>query len=188
MELPDLATSHFANKLSSILGVSVLIFLLDWFYLIYITSKGLELKTQTFTLSSMSVSIPLQWLPVFGVVLVSLATWYEAYYRIFPRRGIEIDPLARMRLVRAIVLSLALFVLVLYVPSLIRSSWFWTSLSGAGKSITQVRDFGNSLLNSVQSLILLNLLWQYSISQTLAPAVMVLGTWALGRTARRVRK
>lgn len=183
-----MGTSSFAIKLSSILGVCVLIFLLDWFYLIYITSKGLDLKTQTFMLSSMSVSVPLQWFPVFGVVLLSLVTWYEAYYRIFPRRGIEIDPLARMRLARAVVLSLALFVLVLYIPSLIRSSWFWTSLSEAGKSTTQVRDFGNSLLSSVQSLIRLNLLWQYSISQTLAPAVMVLGAWALGRTARRVRK
>lgn len=188
MEVRDLAASSFVVKLSSILGVSVLVFLLDWFYFIYLTSHGLDLKTQTFTLGSMSVSIPLQWLPVFGVVLLSLVTWYEAYYRIFPRRGIEIDPLARMRLARAIVFSLTLFVLALYVPSLIGSSWFWTSLSEAGKNIVQVRDFGNSLLNYVESLIGLNLLWQYSISQTLAPAVMVLGAWAFGRAARRARK
>jgi hypothetical protein len=188
MEVPDMATTPSAIKLPSILGVSALIFVLDWFYLTYITSKGLDLKTQTFMISSLSVSVPLQWLPVFGLVLLSLVTWYEAYYRIFPRRGIEVDPLTRVRFVRAIVFSLTLFVLFLYVPALVRSGWFWTSLSDAGKSIAQVRDLGNSLLNNIGSLIRLDLLWQYSISQTLASGLMVLGAWAFARTARRVRK
>jgi hypothetical protein len=183
-----LATSSFTIKLSSILGVSVLIFLLDWFYLTYVTSKGLELKTQTLSLNSVNVSVQLQWLPVFGVVLLSLVTWYEAYYRLFPRRGMEIDPMGRMRLLRAIVFSTTLFILVLFVPALIRSNWFWSSLSTAGKGSVQVLDFGNSLLASVQSLITLNMLWQYSLSQTLAPAVMVLGVWVLSRVTRRVRK
>jgi hypothetical protein len=183
-----MASNPSAIKLSSILGVSALIFVLDWFYLIYTTSKGLDLKTQGFMLGSLSISIPLQWLPVFGVFLLSIVMWYEAYYRIFPRRGVEIDPLARIKLVRAIVFSLTLFVLFLYVPALVRSGWFWASLSQTGKGIAQVRDFGIWLLKNFGSSMSLDLLWQYSISQTLAPALMMLGAWALARTARRVRK
>ena len=96
--------------------------------------------------------------------------------------------MSRMRLVRAIAFSTTLFILVLFVPALIRSNWFWSSLSTAGKGSVQVLDFGNSLLGAVQSIITLNMLWQYSLSQTLAPAVMVLGVWALSRVTRRVRK
>jgi uncharacterized membrane protein len=188
MEVRDMATSASAIKLPSILGVSALIFVLDWFYLVYTSSKGFDLKTQTFMIGSLNVSIPLQWLPVFGVVLLSAVTWYEAYYRIFPRRGIEVDPMARLRFVRAIVFSLTLFVLFLYVPALVRSGWFWTSLSEAGKSIAQVREFGNWLLSNLGPLIGLDLLWQYSASQTFASALLVLGAWAFARTARRVRK
>jgi hypothetical protein len=175
-------------KLSSILGVTVLIFALDWLFLIYVTSKGFYPKAQSLVIGSLSGSVPLQWLPMFGVVLLSLVTWYEAYYRLFPRRGMEVDPLARIRLARAIVFSLTLFVLFLYVPALLRSGYFWTSLSGMGKNIVAVRDFGNSLLSSIGSLYSMDPLWLYSFSQILASAFMVLGAWALARTVRRIRK
>jgi hypothetical protein len=188
MEVQHMAVSSFTIKLSSILGVSLVIFLLDWFYMAYLTSKGLELKAQALTFSGINLSLPLQWLPVLGIVLVSLVTWYEAYYRIFPRRGIEIDPLGRMRLVRAVVFSVTMFVLILYLPAILGSGWFWTIVSNASKSIAQVRDFGNSLLASARSLMWLDLIWQYSMSQALAAAVMVFGALVLGRATRRVRK
>jgi hypothetical protein len=183
-----MAMSSFTIKLTSILGVSLVIFLLDWFYLAYLTSKGLDLKAQALTFSGMNLSLPLQWLSVLGIVLVSLVTWYEAYYRIFPRRGIEIDPLGRMRLVRAVVFSVTMFVLILYLPALIGSQWFWTVMSNASKSITQLRDFGNSLLASARSIMQLDLILQYSLSQVLAAAVMVFGALVLGKATRRVRK
>ncbi len=96
--------------------------------------------------------------------------------------------MGRMRLVRAIAFSTTLFILVLFVPAFIGSNWFWTGLSAAGKGSALVLGFGNSLLNGVQSLMTMNLLWQYSLSQTLAAAVMVLGVWVLSRATRRVRK
>jgi len=173
-------------QLSSILGVSAVIFLLDWFYLFYADSHGLE-PAQTSTVNGMSFPIPVQWLPVIGVVLLSLLTWYEAYYRVFPRRG-SIDPLGRIRLIRAIVFSITLFVLVLYVPSLLGSDWFWSNVSATGKSVTQIRDIGNFILNSFGSLIGLDMLWGYSSAQILASAVMVLGAFAFARAARRIRK
>jgi hypothetical protein len=165
-----------------------MVFLLDLFYLNYMTSKGLDLKAQAFTVSNMSIAFPLQWLPVLGVLLLSLVTWYEAYYRIFPRRGIEIDPLGRIRLARAVMFSVTLFVLVLYVPALLGSAWFWGSMSSAGRNLSQLMGLGSSLQNNFQSLLVLDALWQYSIAQVVASLVMVLAAWALGRTVRRVRK
>ena len=176
-------------KLSSILGVTVVIFLLDWFYVSYITAHGFDLKTQQLAVAGLSFSIPLQWLPIIGIVFVSLVTWYEVFARIFPRRGaIEFDPLANLRLVRVIVLSLALFICVLYIPYLIGSNWFWARLSDASKSLTQLRSLGVSILNTDESAMSLNPLWQYSVTQVLATGALVFGAWAFGRVARRPRK
>lgn len=173
-------------QLSSILGGCAVISLLDWFYALYANSHGLE-PAHALTIKGMSSPIPVEWLPVVGVVLLSLVTWYEAYYRVFPRRG-SIDPLGRIRLIRAIVFSITLFVLVLYVPSLLGSDWFWSNVSATGKSVTQIRDIGNFILNSFGSLIGLDMLWGYSSAQILASAVMVLGAFAFARAARRIRK
>ena len=173
-------------QVSSILGVSVVIFLLDWFYLIYAESHGLG-PIQTPSVSGMSFPIPIQWLPVIGVVVLSLVTWYEAYYRVFPRRG-SIDPMGRIRLTRALVFSIALFILVLYVPSLLGSNWFWSNVSAVGKSISQMHNFGNFMLNSFGSLIGLEMIWTYAIGQVLASAVLVLGAYAFARATRRIRK
>jgi len=174
-------------QMPSIIGITIVISLLDLFFLLYETSHGLNLA-QSSASAGVSVPIPLEWLPVVGVIVLSLVTWYEAYYRIFPRRGFEVDALGRIRLVRAVVFSLTLFVLVLYVPALVRSSWFWGTMSATGKSITQVQDFGNSLLKSVRPLITFDLVWQYASFQVLASTVMVLCAWAFARATRRVRK
>lgn len=174
-----------AMQLSSILGVTLLISLLDVFFLFYETSHGLNLTPSP---TSISIPIPLEWLPVIGVVVLSLTTWYEAYYRVFPRRGFEVDALGRIRLLRAVLFSLTFFVLVLYVPALIRSSFFWGTLAETGKSVTQLRDFGNSLLKSVGPLFTFDPVWQYASFQVLASLVMVLGAWTFARARRRVRK
>ena len=177
------------TKWSAVLSVTVLIVLLDLFFIVYVSSYGLESKAQEIALAGLKTSIQIQWLPLLGLVLLSFVTWYETYYRIFPRRGtFEIDPLARMRLLRAIVFSLAFFIWVLYIPYLIGSNWFWARISETGNSISQVRDFGLSLLVNVESMMRLGQVWQYSLSQTLASAVIVLGAWAFGRATRRPKK
>jgi hypothetical protein len=166
---------------SSILEVTFVIFLLDFFFVLYEESHGLNLGN-TYS------PFPLDWLPLIGVVVLSLTTWYEAYFRIFPRRGIEVDPLGRLRLARAVILSLTLFVIVLYVPALVRSNWFWAGIAGAGRSFIQMRGLGNSLLNGFAPLFTFDPVWQYASSQVLASIVMVFGAWVFARTVRRVRK
>lgn len=177
-----------STRLLTIIGTTAVIFLLDWFYLAYMTSKGFEPKIHEFVFGTFKLSIPIQWLPVAGVLLVSFVVWYEVSFTIFPRRvGLEQDTLLNIRLMRAIVLSLAVFVSVLYVPYIIGSDWFWARMSSAS-SISQVRDLGKYLLNIDQTLMGLDQIWQYSISQFAALTCMVLFALIFGRGPKRVRK
>ena len=177
-----------STRLSAVIATTAVIFLLDWFYLAYITSKGFQLKTHEFMLGTLKLSIPLQWLPVAGVVLVSFVAWYEVSFTIFPRRAApEQDTISNVRLMRVILLSLAAFVCVLYVPYIIGSDWFWARMSSAS-NISQIRDFGLSVLNTDKALMGLDQIWQYSISESAALIVMVFSAWLFGRTPKRVRK
>jgi hypothetical protein len=188
VEAAEMASFSSLAKLSSVAGMTVVVFLLDWFYMIYITSHGFDVKAESFTIAGSSVSVPLQWLPVVGIIMVAFAAWYEVSARIFPRRGLDVDPLGGIRLLRAVAVSLALFIFVLYVPYLIGSNWFWARLSELSKSFSQIRIFSQSVLNIDESAMSLSPLWQYSVSQVLAAAAMVLSAWAFARIARRPRK
>jgi hypothetical protein len=177
-----------STRLSTIIGTTAVIFLLDWFYLTYMTSKGFEPKIHEFMLGTFKLSIPIQWLPVGGVLLVSLVAWYEVSFTIFPRRvALEQDSLSTLRLMRAVLLSIAVFVSVLYIPYIIGSDWFWARLSSVS-SISQIRDVGQYLLNTDQTLMGLDQIWQYSISQSAALMSMVLFALIFGRSPKRVRK
>ena len=176
------------RKFYVVIGVTAAVFLLDWFYLAYITSHGFTAKTSEFVLGSLKFSIPIQWLPVIGVVLVSLAVWYEVTAAIFPRRvALESDQLSNLRLVRVVVISLAAFVCVLYIPYILGSVWFWARMSSAS-SISQIHDFALSLLNTDKPVMELNPLWQYSISQASALMIMILSASIFGRGTRRIRR
>ncbi len=176
-------------KLSSVLGGAVAIFLIDWFYVAYITAHGFEIKTEKLAVGSLSFPVQLQWLPVLGIMLVTLVAWYEVSTRIIPRRGgLEFDPLARLRLIRVIAISIAIFACILYIPYMTGSNWFWGRLSELGRSSSQIRDFGQSLLPTVESAVTTYPLWQYSLSQVLSTAAIVVTAWALGRAAKRPRR
>ena len=41
-------TNPTLKKLAAIVGVTVVLFLLDWFYVIYVTAHGFEVKVQEF--------------------------------------------------------------------------------------------------------------------------------------------
>lgn len=175
-------------RLSTIIGTTLVIFLLDWFYLGYMTSKGFEPKTYNFAIGTFTLHVPIQWLPIAGAVLVAFVVSYEVSYTIFPRRvSLDQDALSSIRLMRAIVLSLTVFVVVLFVPYIIGSDWFWAGLSIVS-NISQIRDLGQSLLNADQALMGLDQIWQYSISQSAALMCMVLSAFVFGRSPKRFRK
>jgi len=171
------------------IGIAAVIGLLDQFYMFYITSFTFQVRTQTVDVGGFKLLIPIQWLPILGVFLATLVGWFEVSDKIFPRRsGPEIDQLGYARLLRAIAFSVLTFVCVLYIPYLLGSNWFWAKVSRLGHSIPQLRDIGLSLLNTQEPIMTLDPLWQYSISQVLATAAMLLVAWAFSRTSRRPRK
>jgi len=178
-----------ALKVVSTLGAGVVVFLLDWLYFSYITAYGLEEKTQLLAMGSINLSIPILLLPVFGVVLLSLVAWYEVATQLFPRRGRpEVDLLARARLFRALAVSFALFLLVLYVPYIIGSNWFWARLSEMSKNISQLRDLATVMLSLNERFAGIIPISQYSLTQILAPGIMVLSAWVFGRVPRRLAR
>jgi hypothetical protein len=178
-----------ARKTIIVLGVSAAIFLIDWFYLTYITNHGLERKFQEVILSNLTFSVPLQWLPVAGVVLVSVVVMQEVLAAIFPRRtGSNVDTsLSNIRLVRVIVFSLAAFACVLYLPYILGSDWFWARVSGASGT-SQIRDLALWLLKTEQPMVEMDPLWQYSTSELLALISMVFVAVMFGRSPKRIRR
>lgn len=184
-----MAASIIRAKSPVILGISVVIAALDWFFMFYVTSYNFEVKVQNISFGGFVLGLPVQWLPVLGVFLVTLVAWYDVSARIFPRRaGPDVDPMANMRLMRAIIFSFAAFVVVLYVPYILGSVWFWAKVSKVGRSIPQVLGPGRSLLAAQEPFMILDPLWQYSISQVLATAAMVFVAWLSARVPKRPRK
>jgi hypothetical protein len=179
--------SNRSSKLWWVVGITVAVLLLDLLFVFYMTSHGLSPMTNELKIGG--VGIQLQWLPVLGVLIVSFVAWDDAFTRIFPRWvGPEVDPLARMRLIRVVALALAVFVCFLYVPFLLGSNWFWDGVSVLSRSVTQFRGFGNCLLSVEAPLLSLDPLWQYSITQILACGAMICFTWAFARPMKRVRR
>lgn len=174
------------GKLSMILGMTAAVFLLDLFYMLYITAYGFEPKS--FTLAGFNLPLQVQWLPVLGMVFLAFVLAFEIADRIFPRRGLIVDQLGALRLIRALVVSLALFTCVLYIPYLIGSNWFWARLSDLSRSIPQVESFSQSLLSTAEPAMTLNAVWQYAASQLAAALVLVLSGFALARVARRSKQ
>jgi hypothetical protein len=167
--------------------MAIIVILLDLFLAIYVTSHGFSPTTNGIMVGENSFQI--QWLPVLGVLVLSLAALYDAFTRVFPRwLGPEADPISRLRFMRVVTLSLAAFVCFLYIPYLLGSNWFWLHLSHASHYIGQLQGFGTWLENIEMPILSLNPVWQYSVTQILASGALVFFTWALARPARRPRK
>jgi len=183
-----LSSASNATRLAAVLAVTAIVFALDWYYVRYIVSHGFEAKTWTVPLTNFSFAIPLELLPVFGIILVSLVAWYESSTRIFPRRSPQFDPLARIRFIRAVVLAITIFVLTLYVPYVIGSNWFWERMGGLTNSFSQLKDFATWLLGLNESMYRVDPLWQYALSQVMATAAMVFVAWAVARPPKVLRR
>jgi hypothetical protein len=182
-----MASTGEGQKALFAVGIAVVIGLVDWFFMYYMTS--FTFQTKPFDVGSFKLPFAVQWLPVLGVVLATFVAWFEASARIFPRRGGPVpDPLGYARLFRAVGFSLMAFICVLYIPYILGSNWFWAGVSNLSHSSAQVEGFGVSLLKAQEPMMTLNPLWQYSVSQMVATAAMVVVAWSFSRTPRRPRK
>jgi len=168
-------------------GWTVLVVLLDLLLVFYVMSHGFESMANQLVIGGFSLQ--LEWLPLLGVLIVSLAVWSDAFTRIFPRwLGPDADPMARLRLMRVITMSLTAFVCFLYIPYLLGSNWFWLRLSHLSHVIGSLKAFGSWLENLEMPVLSLDPAWQYSITQVLACAALVLFAWGFARPAKRPRR
>ena len=173
--------------MSSVLGVTVIVVLIELLLVFYVTSYGFGSATGGIVLAG--TTIQLQWLPVVGMVIVSLAAANDAFTRIFPRwLGPEADPTGRLRFARAVAFSVFAFVCFLYLPYLFGSGWFWHHLSHVSHVLSPLQGFGTWLENVELPIVSLNAVYQYSITQILASAAFVLVGWALARPVKRPRR
>ena len=169
------------------MGWTVVVVLLDLLFVFYVMSHGFEPMTNGLIIGGFTLQ--LQWLPLLGVLIVALAVWSDAFTRIFPRwLGPEAEPMARLRLMRVVTVSLTAFVCFLYLPYLLGSEWFWHHLSHMSHVISPLRGFGIWLESVEMPILTLNPVWQYSITQLIACAALVFSAWALARPAKRPRR
>jgi hypothetical protein len=163
------------------------VILLDLLFVFYVMSHGFAPMTKGILVGGLSIQ--LQWLPVLGILIVSIASLSDSFTSIFPRwLGPGTDPVARLRLMRVITVSLMAFVCFLYLPYLLGSSWFWLHLSHASHAIGPLQGFGAWLENIEAPILSLDSVWQYSTAQILASAAFIFCAWALARPAKRPRK
>jgi hypothetical protein len=179
--------SNLTSKVSAIASVTLIVILLDLLLVFYVASHGFAPATNEIMVGG--IALPLQWLPLLGILIVSIAALHDAFTRIFPRwLGPGADPMARLRLMRVLAICLAAFVCFLYVPYLLGSNWFWLHLSHASHAVNGLRGFGTWLENVEMPILALDAVWQYSVTQILASAALVFFAWVLARPAKRPRK
>jgi hypothetical protein len=168
-------------------GWTIGVVLLDLVLTFYVASHGFQPTNNEIIFGGFRLQ--LQWLPLLGVLVLALAVWSDVFDRIFPRwLGPEADPMARLRLLRVLTISLTAFVCFLYIPYLLGSNWFWIHLSRASRLIGSLQGFG-SWLETVESAVLaLDPVWQYALTQVIACAALVLSAWASARPTRRIRR
>jgi len=169
------------------LGWTVGVVLLNLLLVFYVVSHGFESMASGLMIGGFALR--LEWLPVVGVFILALAVWSDTFSRIFPRwLGPVADPMARLRLLRVVTVSLTAFVCFLYIPYLLGSNWFWLHLSHLSHVIRPFQGFGNWLEVIEMPLLALSPALQYAITQLLACLALVVSAWALARPAKRVRK
>jgi hypothetical protein len=167
--------------------VALIVGALDVLLVLYVLAHGFSSTTGELHLDG--VSLQLQWLPVFGVVIVSIAALQDAFTRVFPRwLGPEADPIARLRLLRVVTVCLAAFACILYVPYLLGSNWFWLHLSHASRVLRQLEGFGTWLQGVESPILAWDPVWQYSLTEILASAALIFSIWILARPTRRPRR
>lgn len=161
--------------------------LIDLLLIFYVLTHGFGSKGSGST--AVGLNLQLQWLPLVGVLFVSLAAFYDAFTRIFPRwLGPEADPLARLKFVRVVAVCIAAFACLLYLPFLLGSSWFWLHLSHVSHAIHQLQGFGTWLERVEMPILSLDAVWQYAATQILATAALILFAWALARPTKRPKR
>lgn len=154
-----------------------------YLYLDYALRHGLEMRSEPLSLWGASFSFPLLSLPIIGLLAVS------ATIGIHQARQIATAPsdqmvIRRWRVIRAILWPLFIFAVVLYVPAIVTSDWFWRAAATVSKVITQLAAPLEGLTATAQQIATFNSVQSLAAFQTIAVVLMVLGALVAVRVRR----
>jgi len=170
----------------------VTVTLLQIFFIDYISSHGFSPRHEQIEIGALQATVPIVLLPALGVTLVILTSWMYAVDRTL-RVRMKVD-LRRQRtetvsrMVETSAWILWAYSLFLFIPYILGSNWFITSVYHLSLNLPQLGQFFASAYESVISLMDLDLIWKFAISQNFAACSAAIFTAAYVRRQSRVKK
>ncbi len=162
--------------------------ILDYFFLGYLISHGLEPKWQLLQIGSLQLSIPLLGLTFVGVLIVAIAAWTNMASSMPIAAAKEMAQLDTIRILRAAGVALFFFTAVLFGPYVIGADIFWRQMMSLGRSIPQLAGSLQGLFDFVQPGMGWDSLTKLAVSQNLAAAALVAVSGIIGYGQRRIRR
>lgn len=162
--------------------------ILDYFFLGYLISHGLESKWQLLQIGSLQLSIPLLGLTFVGVLIVAIAAWTNMASSMPIAAAKEMAQLDTIRILRAAGVALFFFTAVLFGPYVIGADIFWRQMMSLGRSIPQLAGSLQGLFDFVQPGMGWDSLTKLAVSQNLAAAALVAVSGIIGYGQRRIRR
>jgi len=161
---------------------------MDYLFLDYLVSHGLEMKFYLLQLGSLALSIPIVGLTFVGLLIVAIAAWSNMIGTMPIIAARELARLESVRILRALGLAVFLFGAVLYGPYVIGASTFWMQMMSLSRTVPQLAGPLEGLLSFAQPAMVLDGLTKLAISQNAAAAALVAVSGIIGYTQRRIRR
>jgi hypothetical protein len=148
------------------------IILLQLFFINYMLSHGFSPTNEQVKIGTLQVTSLIVLLPAVGVTLVILSSWMYAVDRTM-RVRVKTDLRkqrmgADCRIVEVSALILGAFSLSLFVPYIFGSNWFIAGANNLSQRIPQLGQFLASTYGTVISLMDLDSIWKFALSENLA--------------------
>jgi hypothetical protein len=168
------------------------IILLQFFFINYMLSHGFSPSNGQVKIGTLQVTFPIVLLPALGVSLVILSSWMYAVDRTM-RMRVKTDLRkqrigADSRMVEVGALILGAYSLFLFIPYVLGSNWFIAWANSLSQRLPQLGQFFVSAYRSVISLMDLDSIWKFALSQNLAGCSAALFAALYVRRQGRARK
>ena len=168
------------------------IILLQFFFVDYMLSHGFSPSNEQVKIGSLQVTFPIVLLPALGVSLVMLSSWMYAVDRTM-RVRVKTDLRkqrvgADLRMVEVGALILSVYSLFLFIPYILGSNWFITGANSLSQRLPQLGQFFVAAYGTVISLMDLDSIWKFALSQNLAACSAAFFAALYVRRQSRARK
>lgn len=184
----SMSRSGTARLWLSLIAFVGIVAVMDYFFLDYLISHGLESKSHLVQIGSFQFSIPLLGLTFVGVLIVAIAAWVNMASTLPIRTAREMTPLETIRTLRAAGVALFFFSALLLGPYTLGADVFWRQMESLGRSVPQLAASLQGVFDSLQPAMGLDPLTKLAISQNVAAAALVAVSGMIGYGQRRIRR